>query len=107
MNKFLTILLCLMAIPLFAIQVSGTQSGTWTADNNPYEVMGDITVPTGQSLTLEPGVEVLITGAYQITVQGLIAVNGTVTDSVRIQPIPTFTGFWDGIRLEWEGTGSF
>ena len=37
--------------------VNGNQSGTWTASSSPYQVIGDITIPVGQILTIESGVE--------------------------------------------------
>ena len=36
--------------------ISGNQSGTLLLTNSPYVVTADITVPTGQILTIEPGV---------------------------------------------------
>ncbi len=105
MKKFIVLFLCLLTIPIIAIQVSGNQSGTWTSENNPYEVVGEITVPANQTLTVESGVNVIINGAYEITVEGIIAVNGTETDSVRFEREENVTDFWGGIRLESEGTG--
>ena len=107
MKKLYLVVLCLMALPLIAIQVSGVQSGTWTADNNPYEVTGDITVPLTDTLILDAGVEVEFTGVFRITVEGLIEVNGTETDSVLIGPSETLTDLWESIRLEREGAGFF
>ena len=85
---------------LLGIDVSGDQSGVWSAENNPYNVIGDITVPDNESLEIQQGVIVEVQGNYQITVIGDIQVNGSVTDSIR------FYGngglIWEGIRLENE-----
>lgn len=43
-----------------ATSVSGEVSGTWTKGNT-YNVTGHITVPEGESLTIEEGVEVIFT----------------------------------------------
>src|SRR5438874_12653280 len=53
-----------------ATNVSGTQTGTWTLAGSPYLIIGDVTVPAGQSLAIEPGVIVNAQGYYRITVNG-------------------------------------
>lgn len=100
-NLLLILLLAVISATLSSIQVSGNQSGTWTVDNNPYEVIGDVTVPLGQTLTVNPGVVVHAMGLYQIIAQGNVMAVGTVTDSIYFvsgQASPT--ALWDGIRLE-------
>jgi hypothetical protein len=84
-----------------AVTVSGAQSGTWSANNNPYQVVGDVTVPAGEILNIQPGVLVEITGDFYITAAGSIIAIGTEADSIRfVNPgAPSFT-FWNGIRLE-------
>ncbi len=94
-------------IQAFSIQVSGNQSGTWTPANNPYEVVGAISVPSGANLTIEPGVLVHITGSYQITVSGTLSCVGTAADSIRflnMQANPT--ALWPGLRFENESSAS-
>jgi hypothetical protein len=74
----------------------GNASGTWTAAGSPYNVLGDITVPAGQDLTLEPGVTVAFQGDYRLTVAGTMHAIGTEADSIRI----TGSTDWQRIRLE-------
>lgn len=100
-NVLFILLLTITTLSLFAIQVSGNQSGTWSPDNNPYEVIGDVTVPTGLTLTIQPGVMVHAMGLFQITAEGNIIAVGTAQDSIYFvsgQADPT--ALWDGIRLE-------
>lgn len=102
MKRFF-IFLCLLTglSTAFAIQVSGPQTGTWSPDNNPYEVIGAISVPSGSNLNIQPGVLVQIMGSFQITVAGTMNANGTVTDSIRfvnMQANPT--ALWPGLRFE-------
>jgi len=98
---FLCLSLITIVFTINATQVSGNQSGTWLAANNPYEVVGDVVVPTGTTLTVQPGVIVQAMGNYQITAQGNIIAIGTVQDSIYFvsgQSVPT--ALWKGIRLE-------
>ncbi|MDZ7262229.1 MAG: TonB-dependent receptor, partial [candidate division KSB1 bacterium] len=48
----------------------------------PYIVQGDITVPKGQTLTIEPGVIVKFAGYYRITVRGTLVANGTSSNRI-------------------------
>jgi len=102
MKRFILLsLLMIFALHIAAIEVSGNQSGTWSADNNPYQIIGDITVPIGQILTIEPGVIVQAMGNFRINAEGSIQAIGTETDSIyfyNAQDPPT--NLWKGIRLE-------
>ena len=87
-------------IPAFAdvIYVSGNVSGTWSADT--VFVQGEVRVPQGQTLTIQPGVEVLFWGYYKFIVDSnatLIAM-GTETDSIRFDVLTPGTS-WHGIRF--------
>ena len=50
----------------------GDVSGTWTVGGSPYEIQGEITIPDGLTLTIEPGVEVDFYWALQIQCTGKI-----------------------------------
>ena len=100
-NVLFILIMAAMSVFLFSIQVSGNQSGIWSADNNPYQIVGDITVPTGTTLTVQPGVYVDAMGNFQITAEGNIIAVGTESDSIKFvsgQADPT--ALWKGIRLE-------
>jgi len=62
-------------------EVSGTQSGTWTSDYI-YNVIGDVSVPAGDSLIIEPGVTVKFMGNYSLDIYGYLFAVGTETDSI-------------------------
>jgi hypothetical protein len=70
-----------------------TESTTWNASSSPYLVTGDITVPEGITLTIEPGVEVRFTTSddqgsgrdanrVELNVIGELIAVGTATDSI-------------------------
>jgi len=92
---------------------SSTVSGNWTVANSPYLIEGRAIVPTGQTLTLEPGVEVRLKSSASptpswfdysagnigvIRVEGAIIANGT-----PVAPIVFTrenTGFWGTILID-------
>ena len=88
----------LPAVSAGATNVSGTiTTTTWTAASSPYRVTGTITVPTGNTLTIEPGVDVLFDADVQFVVQGALDAVGTETDSIRF--IKGMAAEWGGIRI--------
>jgi hypothetical protein len=75
--------------------VTGTiTTTTWTAANQPYRVSGAITIPTGNTLTIEPGVDVVFDADVQFVIEGRLVALGTEKDSVR---------FLRGVSPEWGG----
>ncbi len=75
----------------------GAVSGTWTTGNT-YEIMGEISVPAGQTLNIEPGVQVIFQGHYKFIVNGLLQAIGAETDSILFTAADTALG-WDGIHF--------
>ncbi|MCJ7650610.1 MAG: T9SS type A sorting domain-containing protein [Candidatus Lokiarchaeota archaeon] len=87
----------------------GDVSGTWTWGGSPYEIQGEITIPNGLTLAIEPGVLVEFQGHYKLNVQGRLLAMGTETDTITFT-INDTTGFsnpnipdggWHGIRFSW------
>lgn len=77
---------CFMALML-SVQATdvpaGNVSGTWTAAESPYLIQGNIRVPTGESLTIESGAEVVFNGPYFLRIRGSFSAVGNDADSVR------------------------
>ena len=61
--------------------VSGIYLGdtTWVVSGSPYIVVGDVQIPLGVKLTIEPGVRVKFGGNYKIHVQGNLIAVGTAS----------------------------
>ncbi len=83
----------------------GEVSGIWTKENSPYIFGGDITVPEGKSLTIEPGVLVQINTNYagsnaEFKVLGSIHASGKETDTITFSTLQDGMGLWKGIILE-------
>jgi len=83
---------------------TGNVFGTWDAAGSPYRIEGDITIPAGQTLIIEPGVEVSFQSWYSLTVNGIIIADGTSNEPILFTG-NTITG-WLGIRFVNASNGS-
>ena len=68
--------------------------------NNPYNMIGEITVPAGETLEIQAGVELIAMGNYRITALGNILSIGTQNNSIRFHGNNGLN--WGGLRLENE-----
>ncbi len=112
MRSLLTILVAaavLSPLPASAIDVSGDQWGTWTRDNSPYNVVGEIRVPPESTLVIEPGVLVDFQGHYKFIVDSLatLLAVGTESDSIFFT-CDTLANpdRWHGIRFIYADSNS-
>jgi parallel beta-helix repeat protein len=98
----LIIIFSLHFISLLAhgIEVSGEVYGTWTAANNPYNVVGELIVPPDYALIILPGVEVIFQGNYKFKVleNAVLRAVGAEQDSILFRAVNQDTG-WHGIRF--------
>ncbi len=93
-------------IALKGVGVSGTivpagaVSGIWSKAASPYVVTGDIQIPRGKTLTIEPGVTVKFAGHFRFTVgyRGTLRAIGTEQDRILFTASDKKEG-WYGIRL--------
>ncbi|MBN2089808.1 TonB-dependent receptor [candidate division KSB1 bacterium] len=67
---------------LTAKNVTGEQTGRWVQSESPYVVDGDIIIPAGQILTIEPGVIVKFTGYYRFKVNGTLMARGNASNKI-------------------------
>ena len=78
--------------------------GTWYQVNSPYKVISNIHIPAGESLHIEPGVQVYFCGDYDFSIgQGASLIGkGNLQDSIYFSPY--LTDKWNG--LSFMNTGS-
>lgn len=78
-------LLLLCAPAWAATSVAGVISTdtVWTVANGPYNVVSDVTVANGVTLTIEPGVSVYFSPGTALIVRGALAANGTSGSSIH------------------------
>jgi len=101
MNKFSALIIIIsLSFNLFSqTPVSGNQYGTWIVSNSPYEVIDELTVPTGQTLIIEAGVEINFKGHYKFNVDGKVLATGTETNGIKFTTDNQSIG-WGGVRLD-------
>ncbi|HQR29031.1 MAG TPA: hypothetical protein PLL32_01395 [Anaeromyxobacteraceae bacterium] len=88
------------------VQGGAITTQTWTASGSPYRIFGDVYIPSGHRLTIQPGVQVRFQGHYRLEGPGVIDARGTSPSQRDI----LFTAEdkvagWYGIRI-WNGTGT-
>lgn len=87
MKRLLLMLAAMCMITLHAnaaVFVSGiiATNTTWTKANSPYIVNGNLSVDSGYTLIIQPGVEVRVDSTMSITIDGRLIAEGTVTDTI-------------------------
>ena len=89
---------------------SGTLAAntTWSAAGGPYLVTANLTVPTGVTLTIEPGTTVYLRSNVNLIVNqgGRITANGSETAPIRFSRSPGSTTSWGGIVIKGSTTGA-
>jgi predicted outer membrane repeat protein len=77
---------------------AGDVSGTWTLSGSPYIVDGELSIQSGYTLTIEPGVQVVFSDNYKFNVYGRLLAVGSETDSILFTAQDEDAG-WNGLRF--------
>jgi len=80
-------------------QVSGAVGGVWGADESPFIVTGNLSLADGDTLEIEPGVEVRFEGRFGFDVSGTLLAVGTVQDSIRFVSSSGRANDWRSIKI--------
>ena len=86
------------------VQLSGALSGeklhlTKNEDGMPYVITDNVLVPKGETLVIDPGVEIQVQGAFYIQVEGSIKAVGTEDDRIKIYGVDAGVDKWKGINF--------
>ncbi len=89
--------------PAFSTAVCGTLvvNTTWNLAASPYEVCtAGVTVPTGVTLTIDPGVTVQFDAlaGNKLNLQGVLVANGTAAQGITLTGLTASPGSWGGIN---------
>ena len=81
--------------------LSGTLSTdkTLSAAAGPWHVTGDVTVPAGVTLTIEPGAILFFQPSTGLTVNGKLVAQGTEAAHIILTRAPGTSGTWDGLAF--------
>lgn len=72
---------------------------TWSPAGGPYRVNGNLTIPSGSVLTIQPGTTVYFDNGAGITVNGQLIAKGTETQRIRFTRVPGGTAIWAGFQF--------
>jgi len=83
---------------------AGDVSGIWSEAESPYYVLGDISVSDSGELIIEPGVRVIFTGPYSLTVgeEARLVAEGTGSGPIEFTAANRELG-WKGLRFVESG----
>jgi hypothetical protein len=83
--------------------VSGSLAGNtiWSPGAGPFRVTGNITIPSGATLTIQPGTTVFLDAGFGITVAsgGRILAEGNPNARIQFNIVPGPSNRWSGITI--------
>jgi hypothetical protein len=85
--------------------VSGAVLGNWAKTGSPYVVTGNLTVAGDQTLTIQPGVTVIIGHGLRMDVLGTISAIGTAAERIIIRGANAAL-YWDTISVAYGANAS-
>jgi len=94
-----------MQVALWAqtTKIGDIDGETWTSDESPYIITGDIKVI---DLTIEPGVLIQFDDNHKFEVEGVLRAEGFHSDSIYFQPQPGNIAGWEGIKFKINAVSS-
>ena len=89
-SSFVSTLLCLAAVhvvgaPVMATNICGPISGTLSPAGNPWIVFCDLSVEPGNTLIVDPGVELRFKAGWTLRILGTFKAIGTVAQPISIR----------------------
>ena len=89
-----------LTAPVIGIEISGDVWGTWEPSNNPYDVISEVRVPPGSTLTIQEGCQIIFQGHYKfiIDTSAVFIAIGSESDSILFTAEDPEEG-WHGLRF--------
>ncbi|TVR34618.1 MAG: right-handed parallel beta-helix repeat-containing protein, partial [Balneolaceae bacterium] len=103
---FLLIIFPLKAISQISVSDDITQNTTWSTADSPVTVSESITVLSGVTLTIEPGVTVHMGSGSSLFIEGGLVAAGTGTDRITFTSAEATPSPGDWGSIEFSNTGS-
>ncbi len=94
------------ALSAQTVITEGDVTGTWTQSESPFIVTGNISVPTGDSLIINPGVDIIFEDNYTFLIWGKFKAVGALNDSIKFTVADT-SGFYNNSNIGWGGLSFF
>jgi parallel beta-helix repeat protein len=90
------------------LAIGGTLGASRVLDDTtqPYQVISDLIVPAGLTLTVRPGVSLQFAGSSRLHVDGTLLVQGTALAPALFDRLPGATTNWGGIDIGATSTNS-
>jgi hypothetical protein len=76
-----------------------TSNATWLATSGPYHVTGNLAIPPGAILTIQPGTTVYFDNGAGFTINGQLIAQGTDSQRIRFTRPPASTAVWAGFQF--------
>jgi parallel beta-helix repeat protein len=82
-----------------------TQNTTWTKAGSPYNITNLIDVEAGVTLTIQPGVTVVVGRAsdpqwsFPLTIKGALVAQGTAAEPILFTGVRKEAGSWGGVHV--------
>ena len=88
--------------------ISGNLTTNLTLGGSPYVITGDVLIAAGNTLTIEPGVEIKVNGNYAFKVEGNLQAEGNELSMIHFTSASRNPnrGDWKGLWLDGADDGS-
>ncbi len=103
-NTLISLLVLACAQVTFGTDISGALNGI--LGPGTYHVVGDISIESGDSLTLQPGTIFHFDGPYPFRIYGTLLAEGTESDSIVFTTEQSGSNRWQGLRFYSGSSGS-